>query len=682
MDKKLKNAADKIRMPEDMKQRIISAAELAEKNHVNTDNDGYIDVVSFAERVDPRRNIVRTIIAIAACAVLVGGIGTTGFLLHRQNSTQMSGSEVSGTECRSCPFGDFSEFDYRFEAGDGKNGRYSAETYAKLSDFLNKFNWGEELTEYETRTEEQDAKVYHIKWTRGDTPPVDCDIYISVDGFVTYQESMMGFESGAMETIGSKCYKIDLDAFDRGVQEILAQADAPTPFGDFSEFEYSLDAQDGKFGEYSAETYAKLSDFLNKFNWGVELGMSEAENDDETGLQDLFYEKYTITWTKGDTPPVNCNIYVSKTGYVLYNEDIEYLETDEDHFIESRSYRIDFNAFDRGITDILTGKSDTAVSDTLTGEDDSITTELGEKCETEGWEYLIKNVDVTKSGEGMTPFPEGHYSCNENGDLTCDSSYIIADMELTNKSSDDRSLYINSTRIDLYNYNAEELDFKTSMEATAYTFNGERSIYAGDFFKTDFKAGETKTFRVGYVIDDEYLDKNYDIIRIEINHSGMAASDKNIRYYNLGEDTNLNVIAQKQAKPNTEAFEYAELLFGQHERLTPTDEEGMAKFEDFVRNDFIKMLEPTSSDDIVRGVTYSILTSYRLDDNKRRQANYFIFTDGFVECNEYKTDEKGEMQLTNTEKYKIDVDKLESVLKDEIGVELPEYREININKVD
>lgn len=556
MDKKLKNAADKIRMPEDMKQRIISAAELAEKNHVNTDNDGYIDVVSSAERVDPRRNIIRTISAIAACAVLVGGIGTTGFLLHRQNSTQMSGSEVSGTECRSCPF------------------------------------------------------------------------------------------------------------------------------GDFSEFEYSLDAQDGKFGEYSAETYAKLSDFLNKFNWGEELGMSEAENDDETGLQDLVYEKYTITWTKGDTPPVNCNIYVSKTGYVLYNEDIEYLETDEDHFIESRSYRIDFNAFDRGITDILTGKSDTAVSDTLTGEDDSITTELGEKCETEGWEYLIKNVDVTKSGEGMTPFPEGHYSCNENGDLTCDSSYIIADMELTNKSSDDRSLYMNSTRIDLYNYNAEELDFKTSMEATAYTFNGERSIYAGDFFKTDFKAGETKTFRVGYVIDDEYLDKNYDIIRIEINHSGMAASDKNIRYYNLGEDTNLNVIAQKQAKPNTEAFEYAELLFGQHERLTPTDEEGMAKFEDFVRNDFIKMLEPTSSDDIVRGVTYSILTSYRLDDNKRRQANYFIFTDGFVECNEYKTDEKGEMQLTNTEKYKIDVDKLESVLKDEIGVELPEYREININKVD
>lgn len=680
MDKKLKNAADKIRMPEDMKQRIISAAELAEKNHVNTDNDGYIDVVSYAERVDPRRNIIRTISAIAACAVLVGGIGTTGFLLHRQNSTQMSGSEVSGTECRSCPFGDFSEFDYRFEAGDGKNGRYSAETYAKLSDFLNKFNWGEELTEYETRTEEQDAKVYHIKWTRGDTPPVDCDIYISVDGFVTYQESMMGFESGAMETIGSKCYKIDLDAFDRGVQEILAQADAPTPFGDFSKLDYILNANDAKYGELSDDVRANLSDFLNNFNWGEEISDDQLSEEEKNRSQ---MNLHSLEWRSEDKL---YGLAVMEIGYAVYNVQKVTNVKGYGEVLEPESvqlYRVDYEAFDRGITDILTGKSDTAVSDTLTGEDDSITTELGEKCETDGWEYLIKTVDVTKSGEGMTPFPEGHYSCNENGDLTCDSSYIIADMELTNKSADDRSLYMNSTRIDLYNYNAEELDFKTSMEATAYTFNGERSIYAGDFFKTDFKAGETKTFRVGYVIDDEYLDKNYDIIRIEINHSGMAASDKNIRYYKLGENTNLNAIAKKQAKPNTEAFEYAELLFGQHERLTPTDEEGMAKFEDFVRNDFIKMLEPTSSDDTVRGVTYSILTSYRLDDNKSRQENYFIFRDGFVECREYKIYEKTDEQfLIGTKNYQIDVDKLESVLKDEIGVELPEYREININKVD
>lgn len=493
MDKKLKNAADKIRMPEDMKQRIISAAELAEKNHVNTDNDGYIDVVSSAERVDPRRNIIRTISAIAACAVLVGGIGTTGFLLHRQNSTQMSGSEVSGTECRSCPFGDFSEFDYRFDAGDGK------------------------------------------------------------------------------------------------------------------------------FGEYSAETYAKLSDFLNKFNWGEELDMSEAENDDETGLQDLVYEKYTITWTKGDTPPVNCNIYVSKTGYVLYNEDIEYLETDEDHFIESRSYRIDFNAFDSGIQAI-----------------------------------------IAEDANNVSPF----------GDFrTFDFMFCKGTDNYYNKSGE-----VYEKIADFLN-KVDWGDKVTKVEQKI-----PQQVAEGITYEANWENGDRFCFF--YIENDGHVHYGENITDIDT-HVVTTVADCNYYIDFEAFDKGITeILAKYKAEAPTEAFEYAELLFGQHERLTPTDEEDMAKFEDFVRNDFIKMLEPTSSDDIVRGVTYSILTSYRLDDNKRRQANYFIFTDGFVECNEYKTDEKGEMQPTNTENYQIDMAKLESVLKDEIGVELPEYREININKVD
>ena len=497
MDKKLKNAADKIRMPEDMKQRIISAAELAEKNHVNTDNDGYIDVVSSAERVDPRRNIIRTISAIAACAVLVGGIGTTGFLLHRQNSTQMSGSEVSGTECRSCPFGDFSEFDYSFDAGDGKYGRYSAETYAKLSDFLNKFNWGEEL------------------------------------------------------------------------------------------------------------------------------GMSEAENDDETGLQDLVYEKYTITWTKGDTPPVNCNIYVSKTGYVLYNEDIEYLETDEDHFIESRSYRIDFNAFDSGIQAII-------------AEDANNVSPFGDFSKLD---YILNANDAKYS--------------ELSDDVRANLSDFLNNFNWGEEISDDQL--------------SEEEKNRSQMNLHSLEWRSEDKLYGLAVMEIGYAVYNVQkvTYVKGYgeVIEPE---------SVQLYRVDYEAFDKGIT----------EILAKYKAEAPTEAFEYAELLFGQHERLTPTDEEDMAKFEDFVRNDFIKMLEPTSSDDIVRGVTYSILTSYRLDDNKRRQANYFIFTDGFVECNEYKTDEKGEMQPTNTENYQIDMAKLESVLKDEIGVELPEYREININKVD
>ena len=357
MDKKLKNAADKIRMPEDMKQRIISAAELAEKNHVNTDNDGYIDVVSSAERVDPRRNIIRTISAIAACAVLVGGIGTTGFLLHRQNSTQMSGSEVSGTECRSCPFGDFSEFDYSFDAGDGKYGRYSAETYAKLSDFLNKFNWGEELGMSEAENDDETGlqdlvyEKYTITWTKGDTPPVNCNIYVSKTGYVLYNEDIEYLETDEDHFIESRSYRIDFNAFDSGIQAIIAEdANNVSPFGDFSKLDYILNANDAKYSELSDDVRANLSDFLNNFNWGEEISDDQLSEEEKNRSQ---MNLHSLEWRSEDKL---YGLAVMEIGYAVYNvQKVTYVKG-YGEVIEPESvqlYRVDYEAFDKGITEIL-----------------------------------------------------------------------------------------------------------------------------------------------------------------------------------------------------------------------------------------------------------------------------------------------------------------------------------------
>ena len=413
MDKKLKNAADKITMPEDMKERIIRACKSAEKKNITRidSDDGYTEVASGTDRIGSRGRIIRTVSAAAACMVLLAGIGTTGVLLHRQNSNIPS-SNVSENECRSCPFGDFSTFSYSFDAGDGKYGNYSAETYAALSDFLNKFDWGEAVEKEEGRDKEADVEepMYNIKWTMGDTPPVESNLHIAKDGYVSYYEMMMNFETGTMEPI-------------------------------------------------------------DDFKW----------------------------------------------------------------------YKIDFDAFDSGIKDIIGQEKDTAQSET--DREQANTFKLGETCETENWEYLIKTIELTQNAEDMDILPEGYYPCDENGNLTCDSVFIIADMEVTNTADEDRSLYMNSSRIDLYNYDGDKLDPAVSAEVTAYTFNGDRSVYDGDFFKVDFKAGETMAFRVGYVIDDEYIEKTFDVIRIEINHSGMAGYNENNRYYMLGENTNLNDIS-------------------------------------------------------------------------------------------------------------------------------------------
>ena len=170
----------------------------------------------------------------------------------------------------------------------------------------------------------------------------------------------------------------------------------------------------------------------------------------------------------------------------------------------------------------------------------NVTYDIGETCETEEWQYYLKSVDVTKSSEGMDLFLEGYYTEDENGNLICDSSFIIADIEVTNNASSDRQLYMNSTRVDLYSFlGNSQYDCDNSIEACAYVFNGERSIYTKSYFATDFKAGETKSFRIGYIIHDEYLDKDFDLIRIEINHSGMADFNENLRYYRIGENTSL-----------------------------------------------------------------------------------------------------------------------------------------------
>ena len=360
MDNKIKKAADKIRMPDDMKERIISACqESAEKNITQKKhNDDFTEVVSGTERVSSRGRMIRMVSALAACAVLAGGIGATGALLHKHSRSQFANSELSQSAQAVSPFGDFSTFEFRFDAGDGKYGQYSTEIYARLADCLNRVDWGDELEEYETRTADQDVEgqTYDIKWTMGDTPPVSCDLHIANDGFVTYSESMMD-ETGAQKIIieNSRCYKIDFDTFSADVLEILAQdVETISPFGDFSTLDYSFYVGDDNFGVYSDEGYAKLSDFLNYFSWGE----SVEREDGSDNTADADGQIYGIKWTIGDTSPVVCNVHIFNDGYALYDERKMNFDTGElDPVDKIKWYKIDFDAFDTGVKEIISGEN-------------------------------------------------------------------------------------------------------------------------------------------------------------------------------------------------------------------------------------------------------------------------------------------------------------------------------------
>ena len=405
MDKKLKKAADGIKMPEDMKERIIKACESAEeKNYSSSGSDSYSEVVSGTERIDTKRNMIRIVSAIAACAVLVSGLGATGVFLHRQRSSQTAVSEaVDDASCRSCPFGDFSTFEYSFDGGDGKYGNYSAETYAKLSDFLNKFSWGSELEEYETRTADQDVvePFYHIKWTSGNTPPVDCDLHIASDGFVTYQESMMDFETGAQKTINenSRFYKIDFDVFDKEVQNIIAldqeeKPDTLFPFGNFREKEFNFADLDGKVVDRGSGAYEKLADYLNSFDWGErhEFGDTEGE------LADV--KVYLINWDHvydNGTSKITHHCYLQVAGgdraYYYCYESVD--DSELMHCVDREWHEIDFYEFSKGIKKILAEEAESENEQDF-GElsGDLTTEEIYQSIEDDVQEYLKGFSDV------------------------------------------------------------------------------------------------------------------------------------------------------------------------------------------------------------------------------------------------------------------------------------------------
>lgn len=352
MDKKIKNAGDIIKMPEDMKERIIKNCESAEKTKFTcTDSDdGYIELASGTDRVDTQNRIVRLICAIAACAVLVAGIGTTGVLIHRQN-TKLIGSDVNDEAYRiMSPFGDFSTLPFRLFTDDGKNGNYSAETYEKLAAFLNGFDWGEELEEDETRTYEQDAKgpIYSINWFEGNRTN---HIYIANDGFVSYIEYQPSdnIYKDSLDVVEQKYFKIDLDSFGTSIEEILAQdTEKISPFGDFREFEFIFKADMRTYRMHSKGTINdRLCDLLNNFDWGE--GVDEPAPENEVLHYSLF--DYAVQWQKDQSIStwkddfIYYGIYIESSGRTIY----EIIKDDYDHMdsevIERKVYQIDFNDF-------------------------------------------------------------------------------------------------------------------------------------------------------------------------------------------------------------------------------------------------------------------------------------------------------------------------------------------------
>lgn len=263
---KLKRSAEKITMPENMEERIIShCLEAAEKS---TSDSEFSHHVSGVEKARPR-NITRIISAAAACTVIAGSVGVTVHLLDRSSggNNKLAGEiEESVTETTSpddlfcepgtdenqkiAPFGDFRDHDFQIHCNYYTiNKKINSDTPKRLKLLGNEYPiYG--VASWQDLTEKQKAELAvffnnadYPEWTEEDEAKAAasnysdfkeycflscedsqfCLVKFDVTGCLTYSYGSYyatDEHPAYSDDYVTEKYRIDYDSFSKAVEQI------------------------------------------------------------------------------------------------------------------------------------------------------------------------------------------------------------------------------------------------------------------------------------------------------------------------------------------------------------------------------------------------------------------------------------------------------------------------------
>lgn len=265
IEKKLKKAADNIKMSDELKNRIAGQcrnidAERSENEHVFT-----------VETYKPRR-ISQFVSVAAACAVIVGSVGTAGWLISRNSPMQSDELDADNTsfsdqQNAGAPFGDLSErqFFVSYNASMDEIHKPSDEMKIKLASYFNEMPWeatetyvsslsGEETTidfgeETSVNYQELWKSLDFIRFTDERSNgweglyiyPENYVIYLSPDNVQTaYTIDFNDLDSFITEAINEEKARINGENYEN-IREKLADVEIQElidacPFGDLTEY--------------------------------------------------------------------------------------------------------------------------------------------------------------------------------------------------------------------------------------------------------------------------------------------------------------------------------------------------------------------------------------------------------------------------------------------------------------
>ncbi len=344
---KLKRSAEKITMPEDAKERIITRCHQLEKNleELSDDESGYVQQVSGVEKAKTHR-ITKMISAAAACAVITGSVVAAAHFLKRPapgTGNQMGG--IEGVEVKNNPLSDFCDHNYALTNTIGSVQTTNLTEKQKLlfADFFNECEYGEWTDEDQlfaiTRSYYAAYTFIEKSETGSDTITIDCNNCLTI-------EHSSG-ESPSDEPAVIEQYKVNFEAFVNAVNLIMEtdKDEKTAPFGDMSEYDFDI-----IFGEYNESSHAipvseeqklNLVQFLNNVDYTEWTDEDEAEAALSSypakgeynlhGKNDYFFCDISfditgcLTATYGDFPPDSGNYTMKKykIDYDLFSKTIK-----------------------------------------------------------------------------------------------------------------------------------------------------------------------------------------------------------------------------------------------------------------------------------------------------------------------------------------------------------------------
>ena len=356
-------------------KNIFSAKESTDKN-----NEEYTEVVSGIETVNSSNRMVRIVSTMAASAVLITGLGTTGYLLHKNKSNTSGLPEdiVAVTQSNETsevvdyglvsPFADFRQIYFGIsEINNYDFPEYSDATYDKLAVFLNNFNWGEgsEIAEKDIPDfDNYEGIGYGIGWRKGD---VWFYVYVTEEGKAYYLTEKCTPDGNCYEypIIASSVFNIDFATFDKGIQDIWS-SDVPDT-GKYLSKRDKMYLSQGDFENGMVEHHEgfdseevipvdhKSFKALQGFLRDDFLDMLQKEKAMDYDSDNLLYT-VACYYKTSSTTTRRLTYYISSNGVANL---CEYELTDYDDIPTGcENYYIDIEEFESVLNDILSGKYD------------------------------------------------------------------------------------------------------------------------------------------------------------------------------------------------------------------------------------------------------------------------------------------------------------------------------------